>query len=178
MEKKIVGVFDTEATASRAIENLKVQGIGIEHISVITKDRDDLKHIEEETGSKALEGLATGAATGGVIGGVAGLLAGVGILAIPGIGPILAAGPILTTLTGLAVGAGTGGLVGVLVGLGLSEDEAGEYEAYVNDGKILVLVDSSERGTDVHNVFLDNSSLNASRYNTESMNTQPNRPII
>ena len=178
MEKKIVGVFETEVEASRAIENLKSQGIGIEHISVLTKDRDDLKYITEDTGTKAPEGIAAGAATGGILGGVTGLLAGIGLLAIPGVGPILAAGPIAATLTGLAVGAGAGGLVGGLVGLGIPEDEAAEYESYVNNGKILVLVDSSERGTDVHNVFRDNRSLNASRYDSESLNYPPNRPSV
>ncbi|MHA0856072.1 general stress protein [Paenibacillus sp. CMAA1364] len=178
MEKKIVGVFETEVEASRAIENLKSQGIRTEDISVITKNREDLKNITEDTGTKAPEGAAAGAATGGVLGGVTGLLAGLGLLAIPGIGPILAAGPIAATLTGLAVGAGTGGLVGGLVGLGIPEDEAAEYDNYVNDGKILVLVDSSEHGTNVHNVFRDNRSLNASRYDSEGMNYPPNRPIV
>ncbi|MNP52962.1 hypothetical protein D3C76_1473910 [compost metagenome] len=109
---------------------------------------------------------------------MAGLLAGIGVLAIPGIGPILAAGPIVATLTGLAVGAGAGGLVGGLVGLGIPEDEAVEYESYVSDGKILVLVDSNQRGIDVHNVFRDNRSLNANRYDADSLNSPPNRPIV
>lgn len=181
MEKKIVGVFNTEQEASIAIENLKNQGIGIEHISVITKDREDLKHITEDTGSRAPEGVAAGAATGGVLGGVAGLLAGIGALAIPGIGPILAAGPIAATLTGLAVGAGAGGLVGGLVGLGIPEDEASEYESYVNNGKILVLVDSSGAGKGAYEVFRDNRSLNANRYDSEinsDLNIPPNRPIV
>ncbi|MGW8956040.1 hypothetical protein [Paenibacillus sp. NPDC055715] len=105
-EKKIVGVFDTEQEASRAIGPL--------------------------TGTKAPEGVATGAATGGVVGGGAGLLVGIGAFAIPGIGPILAAGPIAATLTGAAVGAGAGGLVG----LGIPEDDARQHETYVNQGKI------------------------------------------
>jgi len=181
MDKKIVGVFDTEQEASRAIENLKNQGIGIEHISVITKDRDDLKHITEDTGSRAPEGVAAGMATGGVLGGAVGLLAGIGALAIPGIGPILAAGPIAATIAGLAVGAGAGGLVGGLVGLGIPEEEAAEYEAYVSNGKILVLVDSDGPGTGVYHVFRNNKSLNASRYDSEvnsGLNTPPNKPFV
>ncbi|MGF7050537.1 putative membrane protein [Paenibacillus sp. DS2015] len=167
MEKKIVGVFDTEQEASRAIEGLKLQGIGIEHISVITKDREELKAITDETGTKAPEGVAAGAATGVVLGGVTGLLAGIGVLAIPGIGPILAAGPIAATIAGIAVGAGAGGLVGGLVGLGIPEDEAEEYEAYVNHGKILVLVDSGVSGTGAYDVFRENKSINSSRYNSD-----------
>jgi len=162
--KKIVGIFDTEQEATRAIEGLHNQGFSNEEISVITRDRDELRHISDDTGTKAPEGVATGAATGGVLGGVTGLLAGIGALAIPGIGPILAAGPIVATLTGVAVGAGAGGLVGGLIGLGIPEDEAKEYEGYVESGKILVLVEDNGRGYQAHDVFRDNRSLNAQRY--------------
>ncbi|MNO62657.1 Heat induced stress protein YflT [compost metagenome] len=164
MTKKIVGIFDTEQEATRAIEGLHNQGFSNDEISVITRDRDELRHISDDTGTKAPEGVATGAATGGVLGGVTGLLAGIGALAIPGIGPILAAGPIVATLTGVAVGAGAGGLVGGLIGLGIPEDEAKEYEEYVESGKILVLVEDNGRGYQAHDVFRDNRSLNAQRY--------------
>jgi uncharacterized membrane protein len=164
MTKKIVGIFDTEQEATRAIEGLHNQGFSNDEISVITRDRDELRHISDDTGTKAPEGVATGAATGGVLGGVTGLLAGIGALAIPGIGPILAAGPIVATLTGAAVGAGAGGLVGGLIGLGIPEDEAKEYEGYVESGKILVLVEDNGRGYQAHDVFRDNRSLNAQRY--------------
>lgn len=140
-EKHIVGVYDTEAEAIRAVEDLKAKGYRAEDISVIGKNRKDIETITDETGTKAGEGAAAGAATGGAIGGLAGLLAGVGALAIPGIGPILAAGPIAATLTGAAVGAGTGGLAGALIGMGIPEDEADRYDSYVKEGKILVLVD-------------------------------------
>ncbi|KHL97279.1 low temperature-induced protein [Paenibacillus sp. IHB B 3415] len=166
MTDKIVGVFDTEQEATRAIESLQSQGFTNDDISVITRDRDDLKSISEDTGTMAPEGVATGAATGGVVGGITGLLAGIGALAIPGIGPILAAGPIVATLTGAAIGAGAGGLVGGLIGLGIPEDEARDYEGYVDSGKILVLVDDNGRGRDIHNVFRGNRSLNASRYDS------------
>lgn len=153
MTEKIIGVFDTEQEATRAIESLQSQGFTNDEISVITKDRDDLKHISEDTGTMAPEGVATGAATGGVVGGITGLLAGIGALAIPGIGPILAAGPIAATLTGAAIGVGAGGLVGGLIGLGIPEDEARDYEGYIDSGKILVLVDDNGRGRDIHTVF-------------------------
>lgn len=139
--KRIVGVYDTEQEAINAVEDLKKQGYDSDDISVIGKNQDDVDAVTDETGTKAEEGLATGAAAGGAIGGVTGLLAGIGALAIPGIGPIVAAGPIAAALTGAAVGAGTGGLAGALIGLGIPEEEAREYNEYVNAGKILVLVD-------------------------------------
>ncbi|WP_379136378.1 general stress protein [Paenibacillus sp. sgz500958] len=167
MTKKIAGIFDTEQEATRAIEGLQRHGIRNEDISVVTRDRDEMRSISDETGTMAPEGVATGAATGGVVGGIAGLLAGIGALAIPGIGPILAAGPIAATLTGAAVGAGAGGLVGGLVGLGIPEDEAHEYESYVDQGKVLVLVDDHGRHDDIYNIFRDNRSLNSNRYTSD-----------
>ncbi|MVO98762.1 general stress protein [Paenibacillus lutrae] len=165
MEKKIVGVFDSEREAIQSIEGLKQQGFSSDDISIITKDKHEAAEIGDRTGTKAPEGAATGAATGGVVGGVTGLLAGLGALAIPGVGPFLAAGPIAATLTGAAVGAGAGGLVGGLVGMGIPEDEAQQYDSYVNEGKILVLVDShSDRDEHVYDTFRTNRSLNASSY--------------
>ncbi|CAM4028551.1 general stress protein [Saccharibacillus endophyticus] len=164
MTKKIVGVFENEREASLAIQNLQDRGFTSDEISVVAKDRNDLRAIDEETGTKAPEGLAAGAATGGVLGGVTGLLAGVGALAIPGIGPILAAGPLAAAVTGMAVGAGAGGLVGGLVGLGIPENEAEEYQEYLNQGNILVLVDEDNRSRDVYTSFRDNRSMNANRY--------------
>ncbi|SFB07736.1 MULTISPECIES: general stress protein [unclassified Bacillus (in: firmicutes)] len=141
MDKRIVGVYDHGDEAVRAIEELKAQGYERDDISVVARDKDEVEAIHTETGTKADEGLATGAATGGVLGGLAGFLAGVGALAIPGVGPIIAAGPIAATLTGAAVGAGAGGLAGALIGMGIPEDEANRYESDVKSGKILVLVD-------------------------------------
>jgi len=178
VNKKIVGIFDTEHEATRAIEGLQNKGFTNQEISVITRDRDEMRSISDETGTMAPEGVATGAATGGVIGGVTGLLAGIGALAIPGIGPILAAGPIVATLTGAAVGAGAGGLVGGLIGLGIPEDEAKEYEGYVDSGKILVLVDDNGRGNDVYDIFRTNSSLNSSRYSNTVDRSATNPDIL
>jgi uncharacterized membrane protein len=164
-EKKIVGVFHSENEAINAIEGLKRQGYRAEDISVIAKDRDDVEAVTDSTGSKAPEGIATGATAGGILGGVTGLLVGIGALAIPGVGPIIAAGPIAATLTGAAVGAGTGGLVGGLIGLGIPEDEANQYNNYVKEGKILVLVDSHvDRDNYAYDTFRSNNSLNANSY--------------
>lgn len=165
MNKKIVGVFYTEHEASRAIEDLKNHGFLSEDISVIARNKRDVKAISDETGTKAPEGMASGAATGGILGGVTGLLAGIGALAIPGIGPIIAAGPIAATLTGAAVGAGAGGLVGGLIGLGIPEDEAEMYDNYVDEGRILVMVDADDaQAGDVYSVFRSHNSANADRY--------------
>lgn len=164
MEKKIVGVFSSEDEAIRAIEELQARGVPTEAISVLSKDKRDIENVSGETGTKAPEGVATGLATGGVLGGVTGLLAGVGALAIPGIGPILAAGPIAASLAGAVVGAGAGGLVGGLIGLGIPEEEAKEYETHVNEGHILVLVEYGHHTDDVYDVFRTNRSLNAHRY--------------
>lgn len=165
MARKIVGAFNTEQEATRAIEDLKQQGYSTDDISVIAKDRDDVNAVTDETETKAPEGLASGAATGGVLGGVTGLLAGLGALAIPGIGPIVAAGPIAATLTGAAVGAGAGGLVGGLIGLGIPEDEAREYDEYVEEGRILVMVEvEDERSGGVYDTFRRNNTLNAHHY--------------
>nr|WP_317617292.1 general stress protein [Paenibacillus elgii] len=167
-EKKIVGVFQTEQEAIRAIEGLKRQGYRADEISVIAKDKKDVSAVADQTGSKAPEGAAAGAATGGMLGGIAGLLAGIGALAIPGVGPIIAAGPIAATLTGAAVGAGAGGIVGGLIGMGIPEDEAKRYNEYVKEGSILVLVDSrADLDNEVYDTFRANHSRNASTYDAD-----------
>ncbi|CAH0345235.1 general stress protein [Bacillus sp. CECT 9360] len=147
MEKRVIGVYDNGEEAVRAIEELKAQGYDRDDISVVAKDQDEVDVVKGQTGSNAEDGLTAGAATGGVLGGTAGLLAGIGALAIPGIGPILAAGPIAATLTGAALGAGAGGLAGALIGMGIPEDEADRYERDVKDGKLLVLLDPGARKT-------------------------------
>ncbi|OAS19710.1 general stress protein [Paenibacillus oryzisoli] len=168
MSKHIIGVFNTEEEAIRVINQLKAEGYHSEELSVVGRDRDDLDHIEEATETKAEEGLATGAATGGVLGGVTGLLVSIGALAIPGLGPILVAGPIVATLTGAAAGASVGGLAGALIGLGIPEKDAMDYDKYVHNGKVLVLVDSdAERAHRAYRVFSEHNSLNADRYSTD-----------
>ncbi|KZE38403.1 general stress protein [Bhargavaea cecembensis] len=149
-ERRVVGYYDNEQQAIDAIEDLKRQGYTTEDISVISKNNDDVEAIQDETGTQAAEGAATGAATGGVLGGLGGVLAGLGALAIPGIGPIVAAGPVVAGLTGAAAGAGVGGLAGALIGMGVPEDEAERYETYFNEGKILVLVDRNASVEDTY----------------------------
>lgn len=167
-EKKIVGVFHSQDDAIRAIEGLKRQGYSSDEISILAKDDEKVEVVSEETGTKAPEGFAGGMTAGGILGGTAGLLASAGLIAIPGIGPLLAAGPIAATLTGLAVGASAGGLLGGLIGLGIPEEEAKLYDTYIRDGRILVLVESNvDRDYFAYEAFRDNNSLNASSYMTD-----------
>ncbi|MCM3727086.1 general stress protein [Neobacillus cucumis] len=143
-EKHLVGVYETEHEVIQAVEDLKKQGYASEDISVIGKNKDDVNEINDVTGTTTEKSAMAGAATGGALGGVLGLLAGVGALAIPGIGPLVAAGPIAATLTGAAAGAGVGGLAGVLIGLGIPKEEADRYEDLVKEGKFLVVVERRE----------------------------------
>ncbi|NGZ77017.1 YsnF/AvaK domain-containing protein [Saccharibacillus alkalitolerans] len=168
MTDKVVGVFLTEREASEAVEDLKRYGYSGDDISIIAKNRKDTEALNEQTGTKAPEGAAGGAAAGGILGGVGGLLAGLGALAIPGIGPLLAAGPIATTLAGIAVGATGGGLVGGLIGLGIPEDEARSYDEHVGGGRLLVIVEAGEgHRTEVENIFRNHYALNHTQFGAE-----------
>ena len=141
VKRQVVGYYDSENEAIDAIEDLKRQGYSSDEISVISKEREQVNTVVEETGTYAADGAATGATAGGVLGGLGGVLVGIGALAIPGIGPIIAAGPIVAGITGAAAGAGIGGLAGALIGMGIPEEEANRYNDYFNEGKILVLLD-------------------------------------
>ncbi|MBY0099188.1 general stress protein [Mesobacillus maritimus] len=140
---KIVGIYDREEQAVGAVEELKSQGYHQEEISMITNNREMLEKlgIDKPTRSKMNEGAKTGAATGSLIGGLAGLLAGFGAFTIPGIGPILAAGPIAAAFVGGSAGIGVGGITGALIGLGIPEEEANRYEKEMQQEKILVIVE-------------------------------------
>jgi len=173
--RKLVGTFDSEREATRAIDQLKDLGYTNDQISVVAKNKDDVAGIEESTGTHVADGAATGAVTGGALGGIGGLLVGLGLLAIPGVGPLLAAGPIAATLSGAALGAGAGGLVGALIGLGVPEDEARLHEGSLKAGKILVIVDADPSLRDrVGNIFgthTTDSSYTADRMSDTVYNT-------
>src|SRR5690242_19132786 len=134
--------------AERAVEGLQSAGFPNSEISILTPDTEGKHDIAHVKTTKAPEGAATGAATGGLTGGVLGLLAGIGALAIPGVGPLIAAGPIMAALSGAAVGAATGGVVGGLIGLGIPEIEAKRYDEKLKKGNYLVAVHTDE-GDDV-----------------------------
>ena len=128
MAKAVFGLVDTESQAERIVDNLKVAGFRNNDISVLFPDKGRTRDFAHEKATKAPEGAAAGAGTGTVVGGVLGWLVGIGSLAIPGVGPFIAAGPIMAALAGAGVGAAVGGLSGALIGLGIPEYEAKQYE--------------------------------------------------
>ena len=134
------GIFSNRAAAESAVDQLGAAGFSHSDISVLMSDKAGSQDFATEKNTKAPEGTTTGVGVGGVLGGALGLLAGLGALAIPGVGPLIAAGPIMGALAGLGVGGAVGGLVGALIGLGIPEYEAKRYEGRVNDGGILVSV--------------------------------------
>jgi hypothetical protein len=143
----VFGIYATPATAEAAVDHLLANGFTNSAISVLLPDDKSTRAFAHEKSTKAPEGTAAGAATGSVIGGTLGLLAGIGALAIPGVGPLIAAGPIMATLAGAGAGGAVGGMVGALVGMGIPEYEAKRYEGAVKDGGTLLSVhcDTSEQ---------------------------------
>jgi hypothetical protein len=124
--------------AVRILTRLQREGFGGGDVSVLHSDGRG--NISTDNATKAPEGAVAGAGTGAILGGAVGWLAGVGLLAIPGLGPLIAAGPILATLSGLALGGAAGGLTGGLIGLGVPEYEAKEYQTRLQEGKVLIAV--------------------------------------
>src|SRR4029077_15838939 len=148
MAKAVFCIATTEAQATMIVDQLKAAGFSHNDISVLFPDKTGTKDFAHEQHTKAPEGAATGAGTGGVLGGALGWLVGIGALAIPGLGPFIAAGPILAALSGAAAGAALGGLTGALIGMGIPEYEAKQYEGKIKAGNILISVhteDSAER---------------------------------
>jgi hypothetical protein len=144
MAKAVFGLVDTESQAERIVDSLKTAGFPNNDISVLFPDKGGTRDFAHEQNTKAPEGAATGAGVGGVTGGVLGWLVGIGSLAIPGLGPFIAAGPIMAALAGAGVGAGVGGLSGALVGMGIPELEAKQYEGKIKSGNILISVHSED----------------------------------
>jgi hypothetical protein len=137
----VFGIYATAAQAERAVDALIAAGFSNSDISVLLPDTDGSAHaFAHQKDTKAPEGTAVGVTAGGAIGGVLGVLAGIGALAIPGVGPLIAAGPIMAGLAGLGVGGAVGGLVGALMGMGIPEYEAKRYEGRVKGGGTLLSV--------------------------------------
>jgi hypothetical protein len=147
MEKAVFCIAKTETQAANIVDQLKTAGFSNNDISVLFPDKGGTRDFAHEKNTKAPEGAATGAGTGGVLGGVFGWLVGIGSLAIPGLGPFIAAGPIMAALSGAAAGAAIGGISGALIGMGIPEYEAKRYEGRVKDGNILISV-HTEDGTE------------------------------
>lgn len=165
-DRAVVGVYRNEEEAMKAINDLVEMGYHKDDISVLAQDRDQLDRIKDdsdlstESTKNVGAGAATGAAAGGVIGGVGALIAELGILTIPGVGPFLAAGPIVATIGGLAAGGAAGGVVGALVGLGVQKEEAKQYEENLDNGDILVIVKSDDDNYDRTSTTLGTADRN------------------
>src|SRR6202140_4810123 len=136
----VFGIYRHRDGVENAVEALRQEGFRNTDISVLFPENEGTKDFAHKKETKAPEGATTGAGTGGVIGGTLGLLAGIGALSIPGLGPFIAAGPIMAALAGVGVGGAVGGLIGALVGMGIPEYEAKRYEGLVKEGGILLSV--------------------------------------
>ncbi len=157
MASSVFGIVTSEAHLRTVITRLDQAGFRRDDRSVIFPDKSNPHPIAHEKGSKAPEGAVTGGLTGAGIGGVVGLLAGLGALAIPGLGPFIAAGPLLALLSGAAVGAAAGSLAGSLIGMGIPEYEAKRYESHLKEGNILLAVhaDNSEWATKAKTLMIE-----------------------
>jgi uncharacterized protein YcfJ len=153
--KVVIGIVDGEVQAENIVQRLTQQGFSNSDISVIFPDKSGTRDFAHEHNTKAPEGAVAGGVTGGVVGGTIGLLAGIGALAIPGLGPFIAAGPLMAALSGSAAGAAVGGITGALIGLGIPEIEAKKYEGKLRGGNVLIAahVDSSDEEKLAKDVF-------------------------
>lgn len=145
MATAVFCIARSEEQAERIVTDLKTAGFSNDDVSALFPDRAGTRDFAHEHATKAPEAASIGAGTGGVLGGALGWLAGIGTLAIPGLGPLIAAGPIVAALSGAAAGAGIGGITGALVGLGIPEYEAKQYEGKVKGGNILISVHAEDR---------------------------------
>jgi hypothetical protein len=154
-KKSVFCIATTRNQADQIVGQLKTANFSNNDISVLFPDKDTTRDFAHEKNTKAPEGAVAGASTGGVIGGALGWIAGIGAMAIPGVGPFIAAGPIMAALSGIAVGAAVGGIAGGLIGLGIPEIEAKRYEGKIKAGNILISVhtEASDEITIAKDIF-------------------------
>jgi uncharacterized protein (TIGR02271 family) len=169
----VVGVFRERSEARDAIEALKDAGFDAQDISILSPDKHETRADAEQTGTRAGTGAATGAVAGGVLGGIGGWLVGIGALAIPGVGPFIAAGALATALGGAAIGAGVGAIAGALAGMGVPEDEAKYYEDQVRGGRTLVTVRTIDRYGEAQQILRSHGA-----YDIESENAPTRRDAL
>ncbi|MCK8826251.1 general stress protein [Natroniella acetigena] len=158
----VLGVFDSEEPAQQAISRMKENGISEERISLVAK-RDEGQDMEAGGEMRGEEqDLADGTVTGGALGGIGGILAGAGLLAVPGVGPILAAGPLAAGLSGVAAG----GIAGALVDYGVDEDTGERYAQEVEQGRILVAAEETDenRVSEVANILRENGAYDVEQH--------------
>ena len=160
MKRSALCLVDTETQADTIVAKLRAAGFSENDISVLFPDKGSTRDFAHKKETKMPEGATIGASSGGVVGGTIGLLAGIGALAIPGLGPFIAAGPIMAALSGGAIGALGGGLTGALVGLGIPEYEAKRYEGKVKEGGILISVhsDSNDETNQAKDIFKESGA--------------------
>ena len=144
MARAVFCIAKSELQAIDIVDGLKAAGFSSGDVSVLFPDKGASRDFAHEQKTKAPEGATAGASTGGVLGGALGWLAGIGTLAIPGLGPFIAAGPIMGALSGAAAGAAVGGIAGALIGMGIPEHEAKLYEGKVRGGNILISVHTED----------------------------------
>ena len=170
----VFGIYPAYASVENGVDALKTAGFRNSDISVLFPEGTGTKDFAHEKGTKAPEGATTGAGTGVVLGGALGWLAGIGSLAIPGVGPLIAAGPIMAALAGAGVGGVVGGLTGALIGMGIPEYEAKRYEGRVKDGGILLSVhsDSSEWTKRAKQILEETGAQDISSTGEATSNTQ------
>ncbi len=140
----VFGIYPNQDGLELGVDALKADGFRNTDISVLFPENEGTKDFAHVKGTKAPEGASTGAGSGAVVGGALGWLVGIGALAIPGVGPFIAAGPIMAALAGVGVGGALGGLTGALVGLGIPEYEAKRYEGRLVNGGILLSVHADD----------------------------------
>lgn len=143
-KRSVFGLAQTETEASEIVEGLHAAGFSGNDISVLFPDKAGTRDFAHQKNTKAPEGAATGVGTGLVLGGALGWIAGIGALAIPGVGPFIAAGPIMAALSGAGIGAAVGGIAGALIGMGIPEYEAKRYEGKIKEGNILISVHTED----------------------------------
>lgn len=154
-KKSVFCIATSRAQADQIADQLKAANFSNNDISALFADKETSHDFAHEKNTKAPEGAVTGAGTGGIIGGALGWIAGIGALAIPGLGPFIAAGPIMAALSGAAIGAAAGGIAGGLIGMGIPELEAKRYEGKLQEGNILISVhtENDEEITRAKDIF-------------------------
>ena len=162
----VAAVFDSEDRTVAALNDLKAVGFTSDHVSVVAKDTRQAANVMERTDLDTPEAATGGAVTGGVLGGVAGFLVGISALVIPGIGPIVGGGILLSTLAGAGIGAVAGGLVGALVEQGVPEEDARSYERHVGEGRTLVTVGaaSGTQASEAERILSDHGGTSVRSY--------------
>lgn len=162
--KAVFAIFDNRPSVERSISRLKTEGFRNSDVSVLMQDRGETKDFAHKMNTKAPEGIATGATTGALAGGALGWLAGAGALAIPGIGPFVAAGPIMAAIAGAGLGGTVGGVAGGLIGMGIPEYEAKRFESEVKNGGMLISVhvDDAEWSSKAKEILRDGGARDIS----------------